>query len=328
MFRRPEAFWLLLLLLPAFLLMVRRYPGGKGVLKRLTGTWRSRGVSDVYLVKYFFSHLGFVGLVVFLVLALADRPGADAPVSYSYRGTDVIFVADISHSMLARDENPTRLEAGLALFAGTGYSRPDNRYGLVVYKGTGQKLIPLSEDIEALDRLLEQVSPALMTNPGTDLDAGLTAALEAFEAGQGRTGVIILLSDGGGAAAVSESVKDHLRREDLRLIVIGAGGKEAVPILLPGGEELKDPQGQPVTTALNSGALEELADDVGGTVLYLSQRGALNGVIDILDSLERSEKERGFRYQTVSRYRGFVLAALFFFLVYFGVRLVRWSDDF
>ena len=76
------------------------------------------------------SVLAVTGLF-FLVLALADPRWGVRYVEVNRRGMDVMFVVDVSRSMLARDASPSRLDRARLFIEGAVDSMAGDRVGLV-----------------------------------------------------------------------------------------------------------------------------------------------------------------------------------------------------
>ena len=116
-------------------------------------------------------------------------------------GQDVVLLVDVSRSMGAEDAVPNRLgvavESADSLLAALAPD-PTNRVAVVAFAGRGVLRCPLTENLGAALDTLHQLRPGSVRPGGTDLGAGLQAAIEAFgkeeEHAEGR--IIVVLSDG------------------------------------------------------------------------------------------------------------------------------------
>lgn len=148
------------------------------------------------------------------ILALA-RPVAEITLPTDYR--KLVIAIDVSRSMLARDVEPSRIEAAQAAVRGFIHQLPgDVRAGIVTFAGTAQVVQGITEDRDALlsavDRFELQRATAtgsgllfsialLRPDLGIDLEQAIYApAMATWPApvapGSDQSGAIVLLSDG------------------------------------------------------------------------------------------------------------------------------------
>ena len=85
-------------------------------------------------------------------------------------GFDLVIAVDISRSMLADDLAPSRISRG-----GEGISYILNsfesiRAALVIFKGKGEIMVPLTEDPIQMEAAIRSLSPDLYSVPGSDLE--------------------------------------------------------------------------------------------------------------------------------------------------------------
>lgn len=217
--------------------------------------------------------------IVFAALSLAGPSWGSRGSTAERSGLEAVFVLDVSRSMLAADVPPSRLEAAKALIRGLIHgdglrgTSGSASFALVAVKGDGILLSPMTEDVDALDGALDYADPETMTAPGTDLERGLQAGLEAFSRTSAADRVLVLLSDGG---ELSGSIMDEvqaLRQIHVRFAAVGFGGSVPAPVPGPDGSPLLMPSGLPVQSALESTRMRDLASAVGGRYLDGSDAG-------------------------------------------------------
>ena len=321
----PEAFWLLLpvflLLLPAFL----NYKKGRKTLQFLAGSWREEESGRVFFIKtlaYWITILFFFG---FSILALAGITWSKESGKDETSGLDLILAVDISRSMTADDLVPHRLSR-----ASDGASFILNRMsgvrtGLVIFKGRGETLVPLTEDRILLESALEDLSPGMFTVPGSDIEKGVMSALEAFPPGSPGKKAVVLITDGESL----EGAPDRAAREayllDIPLYILGAGTDEGAVLSGEDGEVLKDSHGQPVVSRLDESVLRDMAELSGGQYFRLSDPRALGELTAALSDLTGGRNAEGIVYRDRFPYRMFLLTALFFLVLNLFIRELRWS---
>ena len=194
-FVHPERLWLLTVV-PALILWairarVRRRRAWEALAQR------GRAARD--------GTLWYVISAALLILAIAQprwgRLGSPHP-----PGHDAILLIDVSRSMGTEDAVPNRLavavEAAEKLVDALA-REPANRAAVVAFAGRGVLRCPLTENLGAVIDSLKRLKPGAVRPGGTDLGAGLDAAIEAIgqqEHAQGEA--IVIFSDG-------EDLADH-----------------------------------------------------------------------------------------------------------------------
>lgn len=161
----------------------------------------------------------FPALLIWLMFVLAllslARPVAEITLPTDER--KLVIAIDVSRSMLARDVEPSRIEAAQAAVRGFIQQLPqDVRAGIVTFAGSAQVVQGISDDREALlaavDRFELQRATAtgsgllfsialLRPDLGIDLEQAIYAPAMApwpvpVEPGSDQSGAIVLLSDG------------------------------------------------------------------------------------------------------------------------------------
>jgi Ca-activated chloride channel homolog len=324
MFRHPEYFFGFLLLLPLGILLWMSFLRGRRDLKTLLGHWRKGAYLDIFTVKWFFSSLAILLFSVFVILALADPELRGSPEIRALESRDVVFALDISLSMLARDASPTRLERSVEVMRGILASRGGTgRFALVVFRGIGTKIIPITEDLALFETVFQGIGPGVVSRQGSDLASGLEAALEAFPRGVESERLLFVFTDGESFGRQAGAAAALAGERDIRIFPVAAGTVEGATIPLAEGEVLLDSEGEPVRTRLNPDNLRILAAETDGEYLSLNDP-ALMRKIDALfgsSSVQYNEARE-------SAYRSFLAAALGSLCLYFLIRVVRWKDTF
>ncbi len=216
--------WLLLLLvlpalLPVFLYGLRMREKVLAVFYR-----RSREIRRVWPATLALG-LGLLGLI----LALA-RPGWNPRQEPLVRETrDVVFVLDVSRSMLARDRVPNRLEnAKATIISCLDELGEEQRVGLVVFAGTTSIKCPLTTDHHFFRKALEEVGSRSVSHGGTLIgDALLKTAEKLLTEEMRGFQDVILLTDGGDQAGTVDKAIAILNEKEASLIAIGMGNDQA-----------------------------------------------------------------------------------------------------
>ena len=108
--------------------------------------WR-RAIRAVLLVSAFF----------LLILALAEPRYGKRVHLFEQKGVDMVLILDLSTSMDARDVDPSRLERARREVADLVELLQGDRVGLVIFAGGAYPRMPLTQDHNALQMLVEEV---------------------------------------------------------------------------------------------------------------------------------------------------------------------------
>ncbi len=207
-------------------------------------------------------HLRLVG--IFLLLLALARPGIDPQrQSVVNLGRDVVFVLDVSQSMLAEDAAPSRLEVAKQGVRDALKNFQSARVGLVIYAGSANILCPLTHDYDFVRYMLEQATPRSVDFGGTQLISAIEKTVDqVFSEGRAGYQDMVLLTDGEDHAAEFDRIADLLKQADAGLLVVGVGDAERGARIPVAGEEGKRDwlryEGQPVETKLNRQSLQQL----------------------------------------------------------------------
>ncbi|TCS73096.1 Ca-activated chloride channel family protein [Sulfuritortus calidifontis] len=196
-------------------------------------------------------------------LPLEESAGGGQPGQRHPLRVDIVL--DVSASMQATDIAPSRLARAKLELRDLIARLRGERVGLIVYAGEPGLLSPATDDAALLQRMLDQVEPALIATPGTNL----AAALQLAQRDVGQGGAVLLVGDaeadslaGAAGEAVRVAVQD-LKAAGIPLYVLGVGTASGAPIPLPeGGHAEQD--GAQVLSRMAATSYGELAQRTGG----------------------------------------------------------------
>jgi len=163
---------------------------------------------------------------LFAVLVGAARlQGRLMPQDVTLRGSDIMVVLDVSKSMLTQDVAPNRLAAAQKALEDWLGTLDGDRVGLVVFSGQALVQVPLTLDLDTLSQILEKADPDMLELGGTDIGAGIQAALGAFPKDSKRGKAILLLTDGeitDGTSNVGDACRAAAAQK-VPIITVGVG---------------------------------------------------------------------------------------------------------
>jgi len=315
---RPYAFFAIIIIIPVFVILAIKnkksnFISGFVSLKSSPFVKRLFNIKKMVFIRSLFIALSWS----MLILAYAKISWGTYLMPVQKNGTAVSFVFDISNSMLAKDgpEGTTRLKAASV------YAKKllDNMDGIsasvILAKGDGVIAIPLTEDKEMIEGLLEVLSPALMTVPGSSIGKGILKAKEAFPDNYGAAGRIWVFTDGEETdnnlkPALAECVK-----EGIPVSIIGFGSEKEIEVLAGDGKTI-------VKTFLHSEKINKTIEDLQKSLNYYKSRLPIsfinsNEAGSALRLLNQTKKEGNqiisYEAKPVPRYKLFLLLAVLFF---------------
>ncbi len=235
-----------------------------------------------------------VSAVLLIVFALSRPAWNPHPELLQREGRDVVFILDVSNSMLADDIYPNRLERAKMAIWDCVESFDGNRVGLVVFAGSSAIKCPLTLDTDFFHYMLGKVGINSVDQGGTRLsDAIIKTADKLFADSKRGYKDIVLITDGGDQGGGFRKAADVLNGKNVKLIVIGIGDTvngSKIPTL---DETVKYMQynGRDVVTRLESTKLRELVKlcNAGAYLPVGTKNMHLDLIYRQLNSMKRKE---------------------------------------
>src|ERR1700733_552881 len=278
--------------------------GDPALVKQLINTFSK----NRFLTKAALTLIAF--LIIVLGAANIQKPGAMQNVQR--KGLDVMFVLDVSKSMLARDTKPSRLEKAKQLLLLLNERLDNDRIGLILFAGRAYMQMPLTSDHGAARMYIQNASPDAVPTQGTVIADALRMANTAFNPKERKYKAIVLVSDGEDHDPDALKVAKELAQDGVMINTIGIGSPEGSPIVDPvTGELKKDEQGNTVISKLNEPELQQLAYATNGDYVRLDNvDDALITVTGQLDSAGKKETSDAEFIDYISYFQWFIGAAL------------------
>lgn len=244
------------------------------MLKRIAGSRMLAGVSaELSRTKRFTKAVILILVVVLIVFALARPAWNPQKITSKQKGRDVVFLLDVSKSMLAEDLRPNRLKAAKYAIEETISNIEGDRVGLVAFAGNASILCPLTVDYSFFRTALDSAGTSSVDVGGTMLADAVRKCLDDLLAGSdGKMKDIILITDGGDLDKADSKFALEVAREaaemGVRIITIGIGDErigKKIPLTDANGNKVflkyndKD-----VVTKLNAGVLRKMSKATPG----------------------------------------------------------------
>lgn len=256
-----------------------------------------------------------LGAVALLVLGAAGPQWGRETVRRQSQGSDLVFAVDVSASMNARDVAPSRLDEARREALGLLERVQGSRVGVVAFAGDAARLCPLTLDHAAVRLVLESLSDASVSTPGTDLGRALDAAFKLLPQGRREEQAVVLWTDGEDLEGGARRSIDELSRAGVRVFAVGVGtpAGDVIPVLDASGQATdvkRDESGEVVRSRLDEKLLRDLGRATRGAYFTASRSGGeLPRLAAAMGSLARSSHGARLIERPVSRFAWLALLA-------------------
>lgn len=280
------------------------------------GFWSARPSPRALLAHWHAATFKTLALIL-LALALA-RPQKVLPsLGGRGQGIDIMLTVDTSLSMRAEDLSPNRLEAAKDAALRFIRGRAQDRVGLVAFGGAGVLACPLTLDYEALGERLAGLSPGMTRTEGTAIGDGIATAVNHLRAGDAKSRVLILLTDGRSNVGNVDPLTAARAAQafGVKIYAIGAGRRGPATMTVPGtGLFGAVAQKVQIEEDLDEELLAEIARLTDGRYFRAENLGQLREVYAEIDKLEKSETRLPPASARDDLYPPFILFALLLLL--------------
>ncbi|MFI3317454.1 MAG: VWA domain-containing protein [Rikenellaceae bacterium] len=236
----------------------------------------------------------FKGLLLLMALGAlilaAARPQLGSKLrEEKSQGVEMMFVVDVSNSMLAEDFSPNRLDRTKYAINRLFEGMDQDRAGLIAFAGNAAVQLPITSDFKMASAFVNRLSPNMVTEQGTSIATALDLALLSFSDQSQASKVVILITDGESHEDNAIASAQRALTQGVKIFTIGIGTPEGAPISI-NGEYVKDEEGNLVVSKLNEEMLEQIATiSQGGYVKASNQDIGLEEVIRTINELEKGE---------------------------------------
>jgi len=247
-----------------------------------------------------------LGLVI---VALARPQSTNRWESVSTEGIDVVMAMDISGSMRAMDFKPNRLEAAKEVGIEFVNTRPDDRFGLVVFAAESFTQCPLTTDQAVVSNFMNELDFG-MVEDGTAIGMGLATAVNRLKDSKTESKVIILLTDGvNNRGEIGPVTAAELAATfGIRVYTIGVGSRGNAPY--PVQDVFGRTVVQQVPVEIDEEVLEEIAGLTGGRYFRATNNNKLRDIYSEIDAMEKTQLDVKQFSQRKEEYFPFLLIAL------------------
>ncbi|MEM6978974.1 MAG: VWA domain-containing protein, partial [Planctomycetota bacterium] len=234
-------------------------------------------------------HIGFgsLGLLVSILIgacmfiAALDPRYGDIERQVPQQGIEIVFLLDVSRSMMAEDVSPSRLARAKQQIRDLVAASEGDRVGLVAFAGEARQVTPLTVSVEEFDRRLADVSPNTLRRGGSRLGDAITVASDSFLDQTDDHKAMVILTDGEDMESRPIDAAKRVHAETgVRIFTIGLGDMETgarIPQSDPNdvrrtsGRFVKH-QGEAVWSKMDGTILQAVATETGGAFVPAGTR--------------------------------------------------------
>ncbi len=268
--------------------------------------------------------LQLLAIAALVVVLARPRSGAKEQQETS-AGIEVMIAFDVSNSMLAsstdRPDGITRLDRARLLLEKLIDKLDDDKVGLVIYAQQPKMQLPLTSDFYTAKMYLNELSPKLISNQGTDIADAIKMAMNGFSPAEDMHKAIIFITDAEDHEGEALETAKLAAENGIQIDVIGLGTQQGS--LVPG---VVGPDGRPVISSLNEGLAKEIAQAGNGIYVNGASPSALSDLEAQLDQLEKSEFSTVTYSAGAEQFPTFAFLAFLFILIDFFIadRKIGW----
>ena len=257
-----------------------------------------------------------IAAIACIIVAIARPQSNDSYENRTKEGINIVLAMDISASMLSRDFEPNRLESAKDVAIQFVDERPDDRIAVVVYEGESITQVPLTSDHRVVKNGIEELNTGLLTG-GTAIGMGLATAVNRLKDTDGKSKVVILLTDGvnNSGQINPEDAAQMAELYGIRVYTIGVGtiGKAKSPVGIANGQYIYDW----VEVEIDEETLKTISDATGGKYFRATSKNKLVSIYEEIDRLEKTRFNVLQYNRKTEEFFPFLFAALIFLFAEF-----------
>jgi Ca-activated chloride channel family protein len=234
------------------------------LMRRLTRTLPAVGEKaprNRRLLRYLLTTVSFLLLAAGMMRPAWGRPDRT---DIKTRGRDIVFLVDVSRSMLARDLVPDRLGRGRAEILKLIPNLEGDRVALVAYSGKPVIKCPLTTDYSFFRQAVTELDTDSVPLGGTDIGMAIQFVSDmVFDDKATSRKDLILITDGGDMGQTTDKTATEAGRRGIRIIIIGLGSETTgspIPVMDESGTESRLVyQGEEVQVKMDAAVLRRIA---------------------------------------------------------------------
>jgi Ca-activated chloride channel homolog len=244
--------------------------------------------------------------ITFIIFGMTRPAWNPKPETVERRGRDVVFLLDVSKSMLAEDLVPNRLERAKLAIKDCVERLQGDRVALVAFSGTSAIKCPLTLDYGFFQLMLDDISTNSISRGGTMIgDAVRKVMSDVFDDQAKECKDIILITDGEDHDSFPLDAAKMAGDKAVRLIAIGLGDENEgrrIPVTTEDGQKsfLKY-NGQEVWSKLDADTLRKMVNATPGGRYFNVATGNID-LGGVYMQLIAGAQKKALESETIKRY--------------------------
>jgi Ca-activated chloride channel family protein len=211
-------------------------------------------------------------------------------------GVDIVFIVDVSKSMLAEDIAPNRLEKSKRLVSAIINQLVGDRVGIIAYAAQAVPQLPITTDYGAAKMFLQSLNTDMISSQGTAVDSALDLSSTYFNDADQTNRVVFLISDGEDHSDAAEDAARRANESGIKIFTFGVGTELGAPIPIKRNGIVetykKDLDGNTVITKKNPEILKTIAEVSNGEYYDGNDTElVLNFIQETLKEMDKKEFE-------------------------------------
>jgi Ca-activated chloride channel homolog len=313
----PQLLWGLLLL-PLIAWLQGKQGGAPSILFPSKKLWEGLGKQRRHYSGAILMTILY-GAMALLIVALSGPRSGRSLQHINASGVDIMLVLDVSGSMIAEDYHigetrVSRLDAVKKVTEDFIRARPYDRIGIVAFARRPYLVSPITLDHDWLIKNLDRIKLGLVDD-GTAIGSSLAMATSRLKDKEGKTKLIVLLTDGVNNAGkvTPRTAAEATHTLGLKVYTVGAGsnGPAPVPAIDPFGRKVY----QTMESEFDEKLLQDIANRCGGKYFRAADTQALERTFQEIDHLEKTPIKIEHNVDYTELFRWFVGAALLLLLL-------------
>ena len=262
--------------------------------------------TSISYVKRAWKAVLLISAMVLVIVAMTRPAWNPKPETIERSGRDVVFLLDVSKSMLAEDLVPNRLERAKLAIRDCIDRLEGDRVAIVVFAGTAAVKCPLTLDYGFFRMMLGSISTESIARGGTMIgDAVRKVMNEVLDDQDKAFKDIVLITDGEDHDSFPVEAAKKAGEKGIRLIAIGLGDENEgrrIPITSDKGQKtfLKY-KGREIWSKLDADTLRKMVNATPGGK-YLNVATGTFDLGNVYISLIKSAEKKKLESETIKRY--------------------------
>lgn len=251
---------------------------------------------------------GAIMVAVGLIVLALTRPGWNRKAkTIERKGRDVVFILDVSKSMLADDLKPNRLEHAKLAIRDCIERLEGDRVALVAFAGTAAVKCPLTLDYGFFGMMLEDISVNSIARGGTMIGDAVWKTLDdVFDDLEKQYKDVLLITDGEDHGSFPKEAAAKAGERGIRIIAVGLGDEQQgrrIPITDESGRHmfLKNKEQREVWTKLDADTLRLMVNATPGGQYFNVATGAID-LGNVYENVIAQAEAKELQAKTIEQY--------------------------